>query len=135
VIEEKRIYVVVAGTIQGWRNARVVLQPAGRQIAQACHVVSKLRIRPAQLDAMDRLERDLGLPDFEPVTTIILQARDTAELFHVKCLASKKKLNPVTFYDNNSEYGPGEYATAIAFYATKMQTVFICDYLPMWGAK
>jgi hypothetical protein len=73
--------------------------------------------------------------DFVPVTTIILQARDTAELFHVKCLAFKKKLNPVTFYDNNPEYGSGEYATAVAFYATKEQTIFICDYLPMWGAK
>lgn len=120
-MEEKRIYVVVAGTIQ---TPRTVIQPPGRQIAQACHVVSKLR------NTMNSM-----VIGFEPITTIILQARDSAELTHVQLLALKKKLQIEAFFDTNSEYGDGEHKTAIAFLATPGQANMVCDYLPLWGSK
>jgi hypothetical protein len=69
------------------------------------------------------------------MTTIILQARDSAELGHVWGLLHKKKLKPVIFSDTNPEYGPGECPTAIAVFATKKQTIGILDYLPMWSGK
>ena len=68
-------------------------------------------------------------------TTIILQARDSAEMGHIHYLLHKKKLDPVIFSDTNPEYGPGEWPTAVAVLATKKQTRGILDYLPMWGPK
>ncbi len=129
LIEEKRIYVVVPGTIQVPANGggkKTVVQPAGRQIAQACHVVSRLRHEYPSKDPLNI---------FKAYTTIILQARDSAELQHVWFLLYKKKLDPVGFWDTNPEYGAGSRATAMAAFATKKQVVGILDYLPMWGAQ
>jgi hypothetical protein len=124
-LEERRIYVAVAGTIQV--PVRTVIQPVGRQVAQACHAVSKLRIE---------MHNGITQEGFEPITTIVLQARDSAELFHVYELLRRKKLDPVIFQDNNNpEYGLGDWPTAIAVYATKKQISGILDYLPLWGAK
>jgi hypothetical protein len=131
LIEEKRIYVVVPGTIQvpDGKGKKTVVQPAGRQIAQACHVVSRLRHGQPSKD-----------PIFKAYTTIILQARDSAEMHHVwlllhKNLLRKKKPAPVGFWDTNPEYGAGSWPTAMAAFATKKEVVGILDYLPMWGAQ
>jgi hypothetical protein len=136
--EEKRIYVVVAGTIQvpvyapiadGFKQPlRTVVQPMGRQIAQACHAVSKLRFTDDPTEFVEPNE-------FYPRTTIILQARDSAEMFHVYVLLCRKRLNPVIFSDNNPEYGPGNWPTAIAVYGTPKQIQGVLDYLPLWGSK
>lgn len=135
-VEESRIYVVVAETIQVPVTLfscepplRTVLQPAGRQIAQACHVVSKLRFH--NLTVFDKLVPN----EFTPITTIILQARDSDELNHVYRLLNRKRLNPVMFSDNNLEYGPGSWPTAIAVYADNKQVDGVLDYLPLWGSK
>jgi hypothetical protein len=133
--EETRIYVVVAGTIQVPVIAnsckpplKTVVQPVGRQIAQACHAVSKLRYEKSQHFG------DVGVP-FEPMTTIILQARDSAEMGHVHYLLFKKKLQPVIFSDNNPEYGPGDWPTSVAVFAQPKKVKGILDYLPLWGSK
>jgi len=134
VNSETRIYVAVAGTIQvpvvaGSHKPplRTVVQPAGRQIAQACHVVSKLRHR--QYYVTD------GVAAFQPITTIILQARDSAETGHLFGLLFRRRLNPEIFSDNNPEYGPGDWPTAIAVFATPKQVKGILDYLPLWSGK
>lgn len=131
-METKRIYVIVAATIQVPVTPgtfagpfRTVEQPRGRQIAQACHVVSKLRIEMHDLSSKE---------GFEPITTIILQARDSSELSHVSILLTKKNLNPVTFWDENPDYGPGLWPTAIAVLASIEQTRGAIDYLPLWRA-
>jgi hypothetical protein len=134
--EEKRIYVVVAGTVQVPAPRRSVVQPPGRQIAQACHVVSKLRNNNASYWVPPPPEpiKHVLVP-FEPMTTVILQARDSAELRHVQALAVKRKLVWAAFYDTNAEaYGPGEVMTAFAVFATKKQIQYVLDYLPLWGA-
>ena len=150
--EEQRIYVAVAGTIQvpasiithtpkegtkiihigdHRKGVETVVQPAGRQIAQACHVVSKLRIQKRMWEGSDAT----GVPLFNGITTIILQARDSAEMGHVFLLLSKRKLNPVMFSDNNPEYGLGDWPTAIAVFATRKQVNGIMDYLPLWSGQ
>ena len=132
--EKERVYVAVAGTIQVPVVAnsfkpplKTVVQPIGRQIAQACHVVSKLRFdKDKLLNTLDQT--------FEPMTTIILQARDSAEMGHVFTLLFKKRLNPVIFSDDNPEYGPGQWPTAVAVFATPKQVKGVLDYLPLWGS-
>lgn len=133
--EEKRIYVVIAGTIQvpvvpdsHKPPLRTVVQPMGRQMAQACHAVSKLRFTDKPSEFVEPTE-------FYPRTTIILQARDSAEMFHVYALLRRKRLDPVIFSDNNPKYGPGDWPTAIAVYGFPKQVVGILDYLPLWGSK
>jgi hypothetical protein len=138
---EKRIYVIVAATIQvpvvpGSHKPplRTVFQPHGRQIAQACHVVSLLR--HAQKPMNFHLDAVLSASNkFEPITTIILQARDSAEMGHTFSLLHRKRLNPVVFSDENPEYGPGPWPTAIAVFAAPDQIRGAIDYLPLWGAQ
>lgn len=125
--DEKRIYVVVPALVQ-IADGRYVQQPAGRQIAQACHVVSKLRHQ------MDR--ESLPKAAFESITTIILQARDSAELCHVYelFLRHKKLSRPVLFSDENkAAYADFHPITAMAVLATKKGVEGILDYLPLWG--
>lgn len=148
-MDEKRIYVVVAETIQvpfvpdsHAPPLRTVVQPEGRQIAQACHVVSMLRqqmIRPGKHFSVLSTSELIFLADkvssFVPFTTIILQARDSAEVGHVYALLYKDRLKPVIFSDDNPDYGPGSWPTAIAVLATKKQVMYALDYLPLWGSK
>lgn len=134
MIQEQRIYVVVAGTIQvpvtpnsHKPPLRTVVQPIGRQIAQACHAVSYLRHTEER--------KSLQSVTFNPVTTIILQARDSSELGHVFSLLVRKRLQPILFSDDNPEYGPGNWPTALAVYGTPKQIKGALDYLPLWGSK
>lgn len=126
---DQRIYVAVAGTVQvGTGRLRTVIQPPGRQIAQAAHVVSKLR----------HVNIGLMFPEttpFIPITTIVLQARDSSELSHLWGLLTRRVLKPVQFKDTNQDaYGPEGVVTAIAVLATQKQISGIMDYLPLWGA-
>lgn len=137
--EEKRIYVVIPATVQvpapvgvGYSGKVMhVLQPAGRQIAQACHVVSKLRME-LMVEAKRTETGDFTLTD--PITTIILQARDSKELIH-NYVALAKKLDPIAFSDENEEaYGKFRPITALAVLAKPSQVRGILDYLPLWGS-
>jgi hypothetical protein len=124
--EETRIYAVVAATIQ---TSQHVIQPPGRQIAQVAHAVSKLR--HCHL-------RDIKgfMGKFEPMTTIVLACRDSAELIHVYQLAQRAKLKTAVFADQNlPAYGSlGWYHTAVAYYATKSQhEKALLNYLKLWS--
>lgn len=117
--EEKRIYVVVAETVD--TSNGVVVQPCGRIAAQCAHVVSKMR---AVVDA-----------GWCPITTIVLAARDSAEMEHVLHLINKDDdTETVTFHDTNSDvYGPGEVLTAICTLPIEpWKLAGITDYLPLW---
>jgi hypothetical protein len=132
--EEKRIYVVIPATVQVPAPAGVgysgkvmhVLQPMGRQIAQACHAVSMLRHENPP---------EKHCHEFQPITTIILQARDSRELMHNFATLVKKRLYPVLFSDENeAAYGKFNPITAMAVLAEPKQIVDILDYLPLWGS-
>ena len=137
--QERRIYSIVASTIQVpvsvirheghvhadmCKGVRTVIQPPGRQAAQAAHVVSKLRF--------DNCSGPAHPGEFQPITTIILQCRDSAELGHIFYWLNRRKLNPVIFSDNNPEYGPGDWPTAVAVHATPKQIQNVLDYLPLF---
>jgi hypothetical protein len=123
---EKKIYVAVAAQV-GYPK---INQPAGRQIAQVAHAVSMLRHKLAVLAEFDIPEK------FEPITTIVLQARDNHELYHIHLLATGKQLTYVSFFDTNPKAYEGmEHNTAVAIYATEREVYGVTDYLPLWGAE
>lgn len=120
VNEEKRIYVVVPLTVLGQKG--IVKQPLGRQVAQAVHVVSKMRV-----------EADYH-QSWIPITTIILSARDVKEMEHVGKLLVRKKVAVTSFRDSNPDYGAEvSIVTAICTEPVyKKQVEGILDYLPLW---
>jgi len=75
---------------------------------------------------------------FEPMTTIVLQARDSNELMHLQLLMMKRGFEYVSFYDKNPDaYGEGQVETAVAAYMTKEEAsdMSLLGYLPLWGAQ
>jgi|SRR5579863_2264166 len=161
--EEKRIYVVVANTVQnpvlgygnvtgkGLRRLEDTLdirQPAGRQIAQACHAVRRmghsmviravlsLFTKRASLSAI-KAAISLNV-NYEPITTIILSCRDSFELEHVyNLLRDVVGVEAFKFRDTNFEaYGEGEVTTAFATVpVTPTSVTGVLDYLPLWSPE
>jgi len=70
--EEKRIYVVVAETVDTPNG--VAVQPCGRIAAQCAHVVSQMQVFRHHLAAPEVVDI-YGL--LKPSTTIVLAARDS----------------------------------------------------------
>jgi hypothetical protein len=148
---EKRIYVVVADTVTTLHqkidgdvssvDVKVVSQPFGRQSAQACHAVSLMRMKRVIESTVAR--RHKGGPGnydhlLEPITTIILSARDSQELAHIHALLMHEEIPFETFMDTNDEaYGKGmSVQTVIATYPVEPVDVQgILDYLPLWGSS
>lgn len=112
----------------------------GRAAAQACHAVSKLKLSwasrllysghgaPIDNNIINRLEK-------EPITTIIVKARDSEELLHIANLAYGKNLHVAEFRDENKQFYGTEIqpltAVAIGPYAEN-EFDGITDYLPLW---
>ena len=155
VQEGERIYVIVARTVltpiltvHYGRNAgrpsigrskdtRAIVQPTGRMAAQAVHVGRKIeheliikQIRAAKIRSRDAWKK---LP-YQNITTIVLEARDTFELMHVKGLLEQAGIKVSEFMDTNEyAYGtPEEVLTAIATHpVSPFQVVGALDYLPL----
>lgn len=140
--EEKRIYVVLPKTVRGkktevlhgtnplyWYSVDTdIEQVPGRQIAQACHVVSKLRLSLA----MDHRWYDV----FKPITTIILECRNGKELTHIFTALTGENKQPTLFQDENpAVYGETKPITALAVYALPSEVENTLGYLPLWDAK
>jgi hypothetical protein len=136
--EEKRIYVVVAQTVDTPNG--VIIQPCGRAIAQACHAIGKMQVTSRIYHARDvqgiggRLDFE-DMP-FEEYTTIVLAARDSKELEHVNFLLATKGIPRHMFADNNDAVY-GEHAricTALATVPVSPISIYgVLDYLPLWG--
>ncbi len=134
--EIERIYVVLPAFVTGEDNQEVE-QPAGRLIAQACHVTSKLRHEYGMTTAVvpTRKADRVTIPVHHEITTIVLHARDSNELTHVFNLLVFKNYKPVLFYDSNkAAYGSARPATALAVFMKPADTIGILDYLPLWGS-
>lgn len=142
--EEKRIYVIVAKTVQNpiyfqqvgesaeyigkwlWtvgEETKTTVQPPGRIAAQVAHVVSYMRMD--QVGEIGRI----------PFTTIILSVPDSFNLeFRMRLL--KKQTKIYQFYDTNDEYGPGNVLTAICTMPVEREKLYgAIDYLPLWDGK
>ena len=138
--EEKRIYVIVAETVQtdllgltsvdkpartlmvSTTATKTVVQPKGRIAAQVAHVVSKMR-----LDTV----ADYGTV---PYTTIILGVPDSYQLAFRAFLLEIHRVKCYHFFDTNEEYGPGEMRTAICTTPIERRTAgFALDYLNLWS--
>ncbi len=93
---EKRIYVVIPSFLiaPGLWLREYIPMSCGRAIAQACHVVSKLKLR-------------LKLDPDEENTTIVLRVTDSNELEKVRDKISRSRLPWEEFLDTN----PGYYKT------------------------
>jgi hypothetical protein len=136
--EESRIYVVVAAKVTGVSE---VIQPPGRQVAQACHAVSLMRVRRALDIPLPKVKGKVDTTfAIEPITTIVLQARDSSELLHIGNLLTKEDIPFEWFLDTNDDYGRDddgdlvEVPTAISTYPVEPAAVTgILDYLPLWG--
>jgi hypothetical protein len=134
--EEKRIYVIVAETVQtttgSFRDFRSVKQPIGRIGAQIGHVVGKMRASRAH-----RLKES-----YTPITTIVLAARDSAELRNMGTVLSLGSIRCYLFFDSNEEYGRtaagdiNEVLTAICTDPIHPDLrLGLIDHLPLWSGK
>jgi hypothetical protein len=139
--EERRIYVIVAETVQTptvtpaandgperlllcpTAATKNIVQPRGRIAAQVAHVVSKMR-----LAAQDSV-------GFMPYTTIILSVPDSYQLqFRAFLLETTARTRAYRFYDTNEEYGQDEVLTAICTEPVfRKQLGFAFDYLNLWS--
>lgn len=133
--EEKRIYVVVAEQVEAYVESigitYMVTQPAGRLAAQCAHVVSKARIR-------EILQNKCAPDKFEPVTTIILSARNSKELVILRALLADASIDQEQFFDTNEEayHGADPVLTAICTHPIHPAAVDgILDHLPLWSPK
>jgi len=156
--EEKRIVVVVAETVQveifshltTRRIRRTIPQDWGRAAAQVAHVVSKMRVsldRVQEHNARTKGKKKGIAPglislmkfsradDIIPITTVILGARNSDELWHVVTLLNKAFIPIHAFHDQNPKiYGiDGLVLTAICTEPIESsRLVGITDYLPLW---
>lgn len=131
---EKRIYCVVANTVQAPLNevsvanpvtnrsvtkfqflpdTKTTFQPAGRLMAQGEHVVSKTRdwmLKRLLMDKLDDIRNskpfDVSFSMLEPVTTINLGCRDSYELLHIYETLKFAGIKVYDFHDTKQpDYG------------------------------
>lgn len=116
---------------------RYKMEP-GRMAAQVGHAVSKLKMNfclTTSQDNLETLKSAVVLMENNPITSIILEARDERELVHISNLCTEKNIPIVEFLDDNENiYGPGiKVFTAISIGPVKPEDVEgITDYLPLW---
>ena len=123
--EEKRIYVIVAETVRA--GSKTVLQPKGRQIAQACHVTSLMRIK-------EHIRKPAPI---KSITTIILSVDNSYQLAFYALQLADAGIHVDAFYDTNpAAYGSGEIRMAICTVPVKPGRVRdILKQLPLWGSE
>ena len=138
--EEKRIYVIVAETVQNPLNyeftrdmpvrmitlpntdTKTIVQPKGRIAAQVAHVVSSMR-----MGAIERIGQEVH-------TTIILGVPDSYNLEFRAFLLAKNAVECYRFFDTNEEYGVGRVLTAICTEPIERSKLgFALDYLNLWS--
>jgi hypothetical protein len=131
--EEKRIYVIVAETVQAehWTGRSISeKQPAGRIAAQVGHAVGKMRA--ARAHSFKEL--------YTPITTIVLAARNSSELQNMRNVLHLGGVHAYTFFDQNVDYGydglgkVNEVLTAICTDPIDPdKRLGLIDHLPLWG--
>ena len=142
-------------------KTQIIKQPPGRLVAQHGHAVSMVRdhmLKGKIIEALgygknnsqvkvtltsavkDKIAvNELAKSEFKPITTIVLSARNSFELYHILGLLNLAKIPTYPFYDTQQpDYGDPEYrvTTAIATEPVYSEDVIgILDYLPLWKPK
>jgi peptidyl-tRNA hydrolase len=112
----------------------------GRIAAQVGHAVSKLKLAYAEQVVMSgkaELKNVVVSLMENPITSIVLEARDSKELLHIGALLEKEGIHFVSFEDTNpSIYGQGvRVYTALSIGPLfDWMVVGITDYLYLWKA-
>lgn len=138
--EEKRIYVIVAETVQNPlsyeftkdspirvitlpnTDTKTIVQPIGRIAAQVAHVVSQMRLYTVESNGRAQY------------TTIILSVLDSYQLAFRAFLLAQNGVRCDSFFDNNEEYGPDNVRTAICTEPIERSKLgFALDYLNLWS--
>jgi hypothetical protein len=154
--DNQRSYVIVARTVQthltyeervrkgdsalvqkmsATPETRSVLQPDGRQIAQACHATARMMGYLTHQFYQYAAQAKRPWPELGPLTRIVLSARDSFELEHAWALLKAAGVRVFEFEDTNEEaYGAGvAVRTAIATEPLTAEHVAgLIDYLPLW---
>ena len=159
-MSEKRIYVIVAETVQNplamkyigdkhfimvpTDETKTIVQPVGRIGAQIGHVTSKMRMHH-MLSALGRAVAKSKGHDITPaieeakvmadegITTIVLSVPDSYSLEFRHHLLRKAGIKTQMFYDQNDEYGMGVVKTAICTEPIEREKLNgITDYLKLW---
>lgn len=126
-----KVVVVVASEVEG-ANGNIKINN-GRAAAQAVHAGSKAKL--AWVTEQKNVEDAVWKIQNTPINTVILRARDQAELDHISTLAYDKKLLCVNFEDKDSQFYGDHFGhtTAIAFAPVRSyDLVNVTDYLPKW---
>ncbi len=154
-MEEKRIYVIVAETVQNplemkyvvpghcvmrpTPDTKTIVQPKGRIGAQIGHVTSEMRMSTLvdTLFAKKRkllCQEDLRVFASQAITTIVLAVPDSFQLEFRHYLLRRAGAKVHMFFDQNPEYGPGVVKTAICTEpVVKDSLVGPLDYLQLWS--
>lgn len=137
---EKRIYVVVAETVDTPEKGAVVQIP-GRMAAQGGHALSRMKMRrmvraisKTPLKAVAFRPALEKMAD-EKITTIWLSCRDSNELQHIADNLNRVGVKWHDFEDENDEiYGTGYHPrTALATVPVNPdKLISVTNYLPLW---
>jgi hypothetical protein len=142
-------------------GTKTIKQPPGREVAQHGHATSMARdamLKDVLLNYLQKdqennwgnskhliekrietgrnwLEHFVNDP-FIPYTTIVLSARGSFELYHVRFLLSMAGIKAYAFYDTDQpDYGSPDYKVMTAIATEPIypeNSVGILDYLPLW---
>lgn len=138
-----KIVVVIAEVLQYTVNdkPKTYRMEDGRQMAQACHAVSALKLsyieEAVRFGCGDPLKLVIQLMEI-PITTITVKARDTKELLHINELAQARGVLHFLFSDDNAQvYGTNDRIPTALAIGPLMTTQFVglTDYLPLWTSN
>lgn len=139
-MSEKRIYVIIAETVQTAlvkelsqdlpardivlpsMDTKTIVQPKGRIAAQCAHVVSQMRFNS---------DASVGRGIY---TTIILSVPDSFQLQFRQFLLEQNGVTVYAFFDANEEYGQIGIKTAICTPLIEREEAgYALDYLNLWS--
>jgi hypothetical protein len=159
-VGEKRIYVIIAETVQNplvmkyvhgkhfvmvpTADTKTIVQPKGRIGIQIGHVASRMRMHLMLASLQLALDKrggtivpevtdDLKAMADDAITSIALAVPDSYRLEFREHLIRKTGVEVYTFYDENPEYGLGSVKTAICTAPVERHKLRdTLDYLELW---
>lgn len=133
--------ITIVPKIATWKKDNVAYSykmEGGRQAAQAGHGVSKLKISYLiqNSKSLEDYSYNAGVIFDNPITSIVLEARDSKELTHIYLVATIMNLHHVRFWDDGAIYQNSNVLTAVSIGPiTPDQLAGVFDYLPLLNCE